>query len=92
MQSMAAVFAVELSVINAREAEAIERGITKIANSPNAGLLVTSSAPTAVHRDLIVRYFVTAGGAVHRHLIIGPMRPRPATGEFRHAPMAVRNV
>jgi putative tryptophan/tyrosine transport system substrate-binding protein len=76
MQSMSALFAVELSVVNARDVNAIERGITKIANSPNAGLLVTASAPTAVHREKIVRlaaqhrlpavypyrYFITAGG------------------------------
>jgi putative ABC transport system substrate-binding protein len=67
-----------VEVINARDIDAIERGIMKIASFSNAGLLVTSSAPTAVHRDLIVRlaalnrlpavypyrYFVTAGGLV----------------------------
>jgi putative tryptophan/tyrosine transport system substrate-binding protein len=76
MQSVAPVFAIELSVINVRDADAIERGITKVAVSRNAGLLVTASAPANIHRDLILRlaaqhglpsvypyrYFVAAGG------------------------------
>jgi len=78
MQSVAPVFALELSVINVRDAEAIESGIAKIASAPNTGLLVTASAPANVHRNLIVRlaaqhrlptvypyrYFVAAGGLV----------------------------
>jgi len=78
MQPVASVFGIELSLINVREVEAIERGMTKIAGSPNAGLLVTASAPANVHRDLILRfaaqqrlptvypyrYFVAAGGLV----------------------------
>jgi putative ABC transport system substrate-binding protein len=78
MQPVASVFGIELSLINVREAEAIERGVTKIAGSPNGGLLVTASAPANVNRDLIVRlaaqhrlptvypyrYFVAAGGLV----------------------------
>ena len=76
MQSVAPVFGVELSVVNVRDAEAIERGITKIAGARNTGLLVTASAPANVHRNLILglaaghrlpvvypyRYFVAAGG------------------------------
>ena len=78
MQSVAPMFAIELSLINVRDSEAIERGVMKIAGSPNAGLLVTASAPANVHRDLILRlaaqhrlptvypyrYFVAAGGLV----------------------------
>jgi putative ABC transport system substrate-binding protein len=76
MQSVASVFAVELRVLNVRDKDAIESGITKIAEFPNAGLLITASAPANVHRDLILRladrhrlpavypyrYFVAAGG------------------------------
>ncbi len=76
MQSVAPVFGIELSVINVRDADAIEAGVTKIAGAPHAGLLVTASAPGNVHRNLIVglaarhrlpvvypyRYFVAAGG------------------------------
>ena len=78
MQSVARSFALELSVINVRDPDAIERGMKKIANFSNAGFLVTTSAPAAVHRNLIVklaaehrlpgvypyRYFVAAGGLV----------------------------
>jgi putative ABC transport system substrate-binding protein len=78
MQTAATLLAVELGAVNARDAEAMERGIMKSASSSDAGLIVTSSAPTAVHRDLIVRlagqhrlpavypyrYFVTAGGLI----------------------------
>ena len=76
MQSVASVFAVELRVVNVRDKDAIERGITRIAEFPNAGLLITASAPANVHRQLILglaerhrlpavypyRYFVVAGG------------------------------
>jgi putative ABC transport system substrate-binding protein len=76
MQSVASMFAVELRVVNARDKDAIESGITRTAEFPNAGLLITASAPTNVHRDLILRlaerhrlpavypyrYFVAAGG------------------------------
>ena len=76
MQSVASVFAIELSVVNVRDPNAIESGVSRIADFPNAGLLVTASAPGNVHRDLILslaaqhrlptiypyRYFVTAGG------------------------------
>jgi putative ABC transport system substrate-binding protein len=76
MQSVASVFAVELRVVNVREKDAIESGITRIAEFPNTGLIITASAPANVHRDLILRladhhrlpavypyrYFVAAGG------------------------------
>ena len=61
MQSVAPVFAIELSVINVRDSEAIERGVMKIAGSPNAGLLVTASAPANVHRDLICGLRLSTG-------------------------------
>lgn len=78
MQLAAQAFAVELSVVNVRDTDAIERGMMKIATSPNAGFIVTTSAPAGVHRDLIVklaaqhrlpgvypnRAFVAAGGLV----------------------------
>jgi putative ABC transport system substrate-binding protein len=78
MQSVAPVFGIELSVVNVRDAAAIEAGVAKIAAAPNAGLLITASAPGNVHRNLILslaerhrlpaiypyRYFVTAGGLI----------------------------
>jgi putative ABC transport system substrate-binding protein len=65
-------------VVNVRDKDAIESGIRRTAELPNAGLLITASAPANVHRDLILRladrhrlpaiypyrYFVTAGGLV----------------------------
>ena len=76
MQSVAPMFGIELSVVNVRDAEAIETGVKKIAAAANVGLLITASAPGNVHRNLILglaaahrlpavypyRYYVTAGG------------------------------
>src|SRR5262245_15612554 len=76
MQSVASMLSVELRVVNVRDKDAIESGIRKIAEFPNAGLIITASAPANVHRDLILRladrhrlpavypyrYFVAAGG------------------------------
>ena len=76
LQSVASVFAVELRMVNVRDKDAIESGITELREFPNAGLLITASAPANVHRDLILRladrhrlpavypyrYFVAAGG------------------------------
>ena len=68
----------EVSPISARNAPEIERAIAAFARSSNGGLVVTQSALTTVHRDLIVtlaarhklpavyyeRHFVTAGGLI----------------------------
>ena len=91
MQSVAPVFGVELSVINVRDADAVEGGMMKMADTPNVGLLVTASAPANVHRNLILklaarhrlpavypyRYFVAAGGL----LCYGP----DTIGQYRRA-------
>jgi putative tryptophan/tyrosine transport system substrate-binding protein len=67
---------VEVSAINLRDARQIEQDITKFANSPNSGLILTGSALSLVHRDLIIalaaqhklpavyhrRYFTAGGG------------------------------
>src|SRR5262249_36323958 len=63
MQPVAPLFGIELSVINVREADAIEAGIKKIAAAPNAGLLITASAPGNVRRNL---YLGIAGGELLR--------------------------
>jgi putative ABC transport system substrate-binding protein len=47
-------FGVELSPINMRDAEEIERAVTAFARSANSGLIVTGSALARVHGDLIV--------------------------------------
>jgi putative ABC transport system substrate-binding protein len=76
MQPVAPALGLELSVVNIRETDALESGINKAAGFQNAALLITSSAPGSVHRDLIIRlaakrrlpaiypyaFYVTAGG------------------------------
>jgi putative tryptophan/tyrosine transport system substrate-binding protein len=78
IQAVAPSFGVELRPIDAREAPEIERAVTDFARSANGGLIVTGSAMTAVHRDLIItlaaeyklpavywdRFFVTGGGLI----------------------------
>jgi putative tryptophan/tyrosine transport system substrate-binding protein len=76
IQSAAPSFGVELTPIGVRDPSEIERDIDGFAGKPDRGLIVTASAYTAVHRDLIVslvarhklpatypfRYFVASGG------------------------------
>jgi putative ABC transport system substrate-binding protein len=78
IQATAPSFGVELRPIDAREGPEIERAVAAFASSANGGLIVTGSALTAVHRDLIIalaahyrlpaiywdRFFVTAGGLI----------------------------
>jgi putative ABC transport system substrate-binding protein len=91
LQSVASVFAVELRAVNVRDKDAIESGITRLAEFPNAGLVITASAPANVHRDVILRlaerhrlpavypyrYFVAAGGLA----CYGP----DTIAQYRHA-------
>ena len=76
IQSVAPSLGVDVTAINVREAAEIERAVTAFARSSNGGLILTSSALAAVHRDLIIslaakhklpavyyrRYFATSGG------------------------------
>jgi ABC-type uncharacterized transport system substrate-binding protein len=55
IQSVAPSVGMEVSTINVRDAAEIERGIVAFARSANGGLIVTASALSVVHRDLIVR-------------------------------------
>src|SRR5215475_480875 len=78
IQSAAPSFRVELTPIGVRDPGEIERGLAAFAAKPDGGLIVTASAYTAVHRDLIVaqaaryrlpavypfRYFITSGGLI----------------------------
>jgi putative ABC transport system substrate-binding protein len=61
MQPVAPALGLELSVVNIRESDALEGGINKVAGFQNAALLVTSSAPGSVHRDLIIRLAASHG-------------------------------
>jgi putative ABC transport system substrate-binding protein len=78
LQSVAPSFGLELIPLGVGEPDEIERGLTAFARLPNGAVIVTASAPTAVHRELIVmlaaryrlpavyayRYFVTSGGLI----------------------------
>ena len=80
IQAVAPSFGVEVSPIGVgvRDAGGLERAITAFALSPNGGLIVTTNATAAVHRDLIIglaarhrlpavypyRYHVTSGGLI----------------------------
>ena len=76
IQYVAPSVGMEVSAISMRDARGIEQDIAKFASAPNGGLILTGSALSLVHRDLVVglaakhklpavyhrRYFVTGGG------------------------------
>ena len=78
IQAVAPSLRVEVNPVNMRDAGEIERDVAAFARSPNGGLIVTSSAAAALHRDLIItlaaqhklptvysdRSFVAAGGLI----------------------------
>ena len=78
IQSVAASVGIEVRAINVRDAAEIERAVAAFARVPNGGLIVTGSALSATHTELIValaarhklptvyfeRNFVVAGGLV----------------------------
>jgi putative ABC transport system substrate-binding protein len=78
IQIVAPSFGVELSPVNVRDADEVERAIAASAREPNGGLIVTGSGTATLHRDLIItlaarhnvpavypyRFFATAGGLV----------------------------
>ena len=78
IQSVAPSVGVEVSPLNVSNAGEIERAIVAFARSSNGGLIVTASALSVVHRDLIItlaarhklpavyyrRIYVTAGGLI----------------------------
>ena len=78
IQAMASSFGVEVTPINVRDSGEIERAITAFVPTSRDGLIVTGSALTVFHRDLIVtlaarhklptvyfqRIFVTSGGLI----------------------------
>ncbi len=78
IQSVAPSLGMEVSPVNLRDAGEIERAVATFAQSPNGGLILTASALSVVHRNLIValalrhklpavynnRSFVTDGGLI----------------------------
>jgi len=53
IQAVAPSLQVELSPIDARDAGEIERAVTEFAKRPNGALIVTATAFSTIHRDLI---------------------------------------
>jgi putative tryptophan/tyrosine transport system substrate-binding protein len=78
IQSVAPALGVDVSAINVRDADEIERTVATFARSSNGGLILTASALAVVHRELIIalaaryklpavyyrRYFVNVGGLI----------------------------
>src|SRR5580704_3440689 len=78
IQAVAPSFGVEVSPVNMRDANGIERDVTAFAQKPHGGLIVTPSTLAIVHRELIItlaarlrlpaiypfRYFVSGGGLI----------------------------
>ena len=78
IQAAAPSVQIEVSPVNVRNADAIERSVAAFARSPNGGLIVPGSSLAIVHRKLIIelaaryklpvvypiRFFVTAGGLI----------------------------
>ena len=54
IQSVAPSVGLDVSPIGLRDAAEIERGVSALARFTNSGLIVTASAATVFHRDLIV--------------------------------------
>jgi putative tryptophan/tyrosine transport system substrate-binding protein len=78
IQSVASSIGVEVSAINVRDAGEIERAVAAFARLPNGGLIVTASALTAVHRELIIalaaRYRLPAVYFIRRFVASGGLR------------------
>jgi putative ABC transport system substrate-binding protein len=78
IQTVASSLGAILRPFDVRDAGEIERAISTFARQPNGGLIVTSSAPAQLHRDLIIklaarhrlpavypaRFFVAGGGLI----------------------------
>jgi putative ABC transport system substrate-binding protein len=91
IQSAVPSLGIELTSVDIRDAGKIERGIADFAKTPDGGLIVTASASSVIHRDLIVglaathalpavypaRYFPDVGGL----LSYGP----DLLDQYRHA-------
>src|SRR5262249_18351971 len=54
IQAVAPALGMEVTAINMRDAGEIERAVTAFAGSPNGGLILTASALSVTHRELII--------------------------------------
>ena len=84
-QYVAASIGIEVSAINLRDASEIEQDVKRFASSPNGGLILTGSALSVMHHNLIIalaaqhklptvyyrRYYVTSGGLISYGFDIG---------------------
>jgi putative ABC transport system substrate-binding protein len=78
IQAVAPLVGIEVNPIDVRDAAEIERAVASFARSGDGGLIVTASASSVVHRDLIIglaarhilptvyfeRFFVGGGGLI----------------------------
>jgi putative ABC transport system substrate-binding protein len=78
IQSLASSLRIEVTPVNVRDADEIERAIAAFARAPNGGLIVAASASAVAHRELIItlaarhklpavyyeRFFPAAGGLI----------------------------
>ena len=78
IQSVATTAGIDVKPVDLRDAGEIERAIAAFARTPNGGLILTTSALSVVHRDLIIalaarhklpavyfeRFFVVAGDLI----------------------------
>jgi putative ABC transport system substrate-binding protein len=78
IQSVAPLVGLDVGAISLHDADEIDRAVTAFARSPNGGLILTASALSIVHRELIIalaaryklpavyprRYFATSGGLI----------------------------
>src|SRR5262245_30114699 len=78
IQAMAPTLRMEVTPLNVRDADEIERGVTALARTANGGLIVAAGPSAGVYRDLVItlaaqhklpavyfgRYFVGAGGLI----------------------------
>jgi putative tryptophan/tyrosine transport system substrate-binding protein len=78
IQSVSPSVAIEVIPVNVDDTGEIERTLAAFARNPNGGLIVTGSAQTVLHRDLIIalaarhrlpaiyydRYYAVAGGLI----------------------------
>ena len=70
IQSVASSLGVDVVPIDPRDDGELESGIAKIARSPNAGLITTTSAAVSAHRDVIIKLAAQHRlPAVHSHRI-----------------------
>jgi putative tryptophan/tyrosine transport system substrate-binding protein len=98
IQSVAPSFGVELSPIDTRQSDEIERAVAAFAHGSNGGLIVVTGTSAIVHRDLIIalaarhrlpavypfRYYTSAGGLIS----YGP----DAVDEYRRAAEYVSRI